>query len=244
MRKPGVLLLVGAIAATGWPALLERPARAEEPPAEDAPVPLGRAGQLVLSIPRLLPLVEVNSWSVRSSSPTDATTGTWLSFGNHPGGLDVYDLPRLGLDAFAADRVTLGVDLAGYATLGKGPSLGSPYVSIFGAAPRIGYVAPVAGIASVWLRAGIAYYLLAEKGLDPAAAGATVPWSYAWHQLDADLEAYLVLAAFAHMAATVGVAVEAPLAGHFDEAKTGAPTVDASAGWLHVGVVGGILTYL
>ncbi|MGD0526955.1 MAG: hypothetical protein ABSE49_17555, partial [Polyangiaceae bacterium] len=72
MRKPGVLLLVGAIAATGWPALLERPARAEEPPAEAAPVPLGRAGQLVLSIPRLLPLVEVNSWSVRSSSPTDA----------------------------------------------------------------------------------------------------------------------------------------------------------------------------
>ncbi len=226
------------------PALLGRTATAEDVPAEGAPVPLGRAGQLVLSIPRLLPLVEVNSWRVRSSAPNDATTGTWLSFGNHPGGLDVYDLPRVGIDAFPADRVTLGVDLAGYATLGKGPSVASPYVSIFGAAPRIGYFAPLVRGASFWLRAGVAYYLLAEKGLDPGPAGGSVPWSYTWHQLDADLEAYLVLAAFAHMAATVGVALEAPLAGHFDETRSGAPTVDAGAGWLHVGVVGGLLTYL
>jgi hypothetical protein len=244
MRKPRVLLVVSAAAAMLSSALLARHASAQDPPAEDPPAPLGRAGQLVLSIPRLLPLVEVNSWSVRSSAANDATTGTWLSFGNHPGGLDVYDLPRLGIDAFPVDRVTLGVDLAGYATLGKGPSLASPYVTILGAAPRIGYVAPLAGVASVWLRAGVAYYLLAEKGLDLGTAGATVPWSYTWHQLDADLEAYLVLAAFAHMAATVGVAIEAPLAGHFDETKSGAPTVDAGAGWLHVGVVGGLLTYL
>jgi hypothetical protein len=234
------LLGVATVAAMASSAPLERVARAQD---ADAASPFGHTGQLVFSIPRLLPLVAVNSWSVSSTAPTDATTGTWLSFGNHPSGLNVYDLPRLGLDGFATDRVTLGVDLSGYATLGASPSLGNPYVSILGAAPHVGYVAPLGGSTSVWLRAGVAYYLLAEKGLD-ASGAATVPWSFTWQQLDADLEAHLVLAAFAHMAVTVGLVVEAPLAGRFDETKTGAPSVDAAAGWLHVGAVGGLLTYL
>jgi hypothetical protein len=214
---------------------------------EDAPSPFGHAGQLVLGIPRLLPLVAVNSWNVQSTAANDAPTGTWVSFGNHPSGLNVYDLPRLGLDAFAADRLALGVDLAGYATLGGSPSIGNPSVSIFGAAPHVGYVAPFGGVVSLWLRAGIAYYLLAEKGLDAGSGGAGgggVPWSFTWHQLDADLEAHLVLAAFAHMAVTVGLVVEAPLTGRFDEVRSGAGTVNAGAGWVHVGVVGGLLTYL
>ena len=53
-----------------------------------------------------------------------------------------------------------------------------------------------------------------------------------------------MLAAFPHMAVTVGVVVEAPLAGRFDEARTGLPSVGAGASWLHVGFVGGLLTYL
>jgi hypothetical protein len=244
MRNPGVLLSVATVAAIASSAPVERAARAE---AEDPPSPFGRTGQLVFSIPRLLPLVAVNSWSVQSSAANDAPTGTWVSFGNHPSGLNVYDLPRLGLDAFAADRLSLGVDLSGYATLGASPTLGNPYVSIFGAAPHIGYVAPFSGVVSLWLRAGIAYYLLAEKGVDAGGAGAGargVPWSFTWQQLDADVQAHLVLAAFSHMAVTVGLVAEVPLAGRFDEVRTGGAAVDAGAGWVHVGFVGGLLTYL
>jgi hypothetical protein len=85
--------------------------------------------------------------------------------------------------------------------------------------------------------------LLAEKGVD-ADGGGSIPWSFTWHQLDADLEAHLVLTAFAHMVVTVGFVVEAPVTGRFDEVRAGAPSVDAGAGWVHVGVVGGLLTYL
>ncbi len=237
MRNPSVVLF----AAIALSALAPRDARAQT---DDQSSPFGRTGQLVFSIPRLLPLVAVNSWSVHSAAANDAPTGTWVSFGNHPSGLDVYDLPRLGFDAFATGRLTLGVDLAGYATLGASPSLGNPYVSIFGAAPHVGYVAPLGRVTSVWLRAGVAYYLLAEKGVDTGAAAASVPWSFTWQQLDADVEVHLVLAAFAHMAVTVGLVVEAPLAGRFDEVRMGAASVDAGAGWLHVGFVGGLLTYL
>jgi hypothetical protein len=240
MRNPGVLLTVTAVAAIASSVAFERAASAQ---AEDPPSSFGRAGQLVVSIPRLLPLVAVNSWNVRSTAADDAPTGTWVSFGNHPSGLNVYDLPRLGFDAFAADRLSLGVDLSGYATLGASPTLGNPSVSILGAAPHIGYLARFSGIASLWLRAGVAYYLLAEKGVD-AGGAASVPWSFTWQQLDADVEAHLVLAAFAHLAVTVGVVAEVPLAGRFDEMRTGAASVDAGAGWVHVGVVGGLLTYL
>jgi len=240
MRKPGVLLAVGAVVAMASPAGFERLACAQSEP---APSPFGRAGQLVFGIPRLLPLVAVNSWSVSSSAANDAPAGTWVSFGNHPSGLNVYDLPRLGFDAFAARHFSLGVDLAGYATLGATPSPGNPTVSILGAAPHVGYVAPLGGVSTFWLRAGIAYYLLAEKGVDAGGSGG-VPWSFTWHQLDADLEAHLVLTAFAHMAVTVGFVVEAPLTGRFDEVRAGAASVDAGAGWVHVGVVGGLLTYL
>ena len=211
---------------------------------QESSSPFGRAGQLVFSIPRLLPVVAVNSWSVKSPVANDAPTGTWVSLGNHPGGLNVYDLPRLGFDAFAFDHLTLGVDLAGYATLGASPSLGNPYVSIFGAAPRVGYVASMSRVTSFWLRAGVAYYLLAEKGVDTGAAAASVPWSFTWQQLDADLEVHLVLTAFAHMAVTLGIVAEVPLAGRFSEVRTGAASVDAGADWVHVGLVGGLLTYL
>jgi hypothetical protein len=243
MRNPGVLLSVATVAALAVGAPFERPAWAQT---DDTREPFGRAGQLVLGIPRLLPLVAVNSWNVQSTAANDAPTGTWVSFGNHPSGLDVYDLPRLGLDAFAADRLSLGVDLSGYATLGASPTLGNPYVSIFGAAPHIGYLVPFSGVASLWLRAGVAYYLLAERGVDAGGVGGapSVPWSFTWQQLDADVEAHLVLAAFAHMAVTVGVVAEVPLAGRFDEVRSGAAAVDSGAGWVHVGVVGGLLTYL
>jgi len=240
MRNLGVLLSVATALAIASSAPL---ARAAPPKDDDSPLPFGRAGQLVFSIPRLLPLVAVNSWSVQSSAANDAPVGTWVSFGNHPSGLNVYDLPRLGLDAFATGHLTLGVDLAGYATLGASPSLGNPYVSILGAAPRLGYVASLGRVAAFWLRAGVAYYLLSEKGVDRGGAAST-PWSFTWKQLDADVEVHLVVVAFPHMAVTVGIVAELPLTGRFDETRTGAASVDTGAGWVHVGFVGGLLTYL
>jgi hypothetical protein len=244
MRNLGALVSAATAAAIVGSGA---PARAAPGQDDDATPPLGRAGQLVFSIPRLLPVVAVNSWSVQSSAPNDAPVGTWLSFGNHPSGLNVYDLPRLGLDAFATGHLTLGVDLAGYATLGASPSPGNPYVSIFGAAPRVGYLASLSPAVAFWLRAGVAYYLLSEKGVDTGGSVSGpggAPWSFTWKQLDADVEVHLVLVAFPHVAVTAGLVAELPLTGTFDEARTGAATVDSGAGWLHVGFVGGLLTYL
>jgi hypothetical protein len=214
MHGPGVLLFAAAV--TGEPSF-------------------GSSGQLVLSLPRLLPVVALDVRTVHAAGPVDATTGTSVALGNHPSGLDVYDLPRVGLDTLVTGRVTLGVEVAGYATLGATPSAGAPYVTLLGAAPRVGYLAPLASVVSAWLRAGASLYFYGEKAID---------WSSGWRQLDADLEALLVFTGFPHVAVTAGAVAELPLAGRFDETRSGGgPAVDAGASWLHVGLVGGLLTY-
>jgi hypothetical protein len=139
----------------------------------------------------------------------------------------------------------VGFDIGGYATLGGGPPVGDPaYVSIAEVAPRLGYYLPVASIVGVWLRAGVAYYVLGERGTDGAGAS-LVPWSLTWKQLDADVEAYLVVTILSRMAITGGLVGELPLAGSFEETRGGGlPGVTASASWLHVGLTGGLLAYL
>ena len=221
------------------------PARADDAGKPAADVPLGLPGQLVISATRLVPLAGVNSWNVRTSSANDGPSGTEIETGNHPSSLTVYDIPRLGFDWLPVARLTLGFDVGGYATLGGGAPVGDPsYVSIVELAPRVGYVAPLGDVVSVWLRAGVVGYVLNERGIDGSGVTA-VPWSFTWKQLDADLEVHLVIAVFSHMAMTAGAIGELPLAGSFDETRSGGhPGVQASAAWLHIGVTGGLLAYL
>jgi hypothetical protein len=225
-----------AAAALGALLALASPARADDG--------FGEAGQLAIGLARLIPVAALNSWNVQAPGPNDGPSGTQLSFGNHPSGLSVYDLPRLGLDWMAARHLDLGVDLAAYGTLGGSPSPGdSPFVSLVGVAPHVGYVAPLLGVFGVWVRAGAAYYVLGERGVDGPASSA-VPWSFTWRQLDADVEAHLVISAFPHTAITAGLVAELPVVGRFDERRVGGPSVDGGAAWTHVGVLGGIVTYL
>jgi hypothetical protein len=225
-----------AAAAVGALLAVAAPARADEA--------FGDAGQLAIGLARLIPVAALNSWNVQAPGPDDGPSGTQLSFGNHPSGLNVYDLPRLGVDWMAARHLDLGVDLAAYATIGGSPAPGdSPFVTLVGLAPHVGYVAPLVGVFGIWLRAGASYYVLGERGVDGTASSA-VPWSFTWRQLDADAEAHLVISAFSHTAITAGIVAELPVVGRFDEHRVGGPSVDGGAAWTHVGVLGGIVTYL
>lgn len=208
--------------------------------------PFGRPGQIVASVPRLIPLVALDSSTVHTSAPNDGPSGTSLTFGgNHPSGIDLYGQPRAGLDWIATPHLTLGLDVTGTLTLGRGPVLGdSPYVTALGVSPRIGYIVALPRPMSVWLRAGTAYYALGERGIDGTPA-ATQTWSLTWKQLDADVEVFFVAAPLPHVAVTCGIFAEVPLAGWFDERRSGGgASVDAGAAWLHVGLTGGLLVYL
>jgi hypothetical protein len=238
MARPGVLVsaaLVGALASC-----VGGVARAQ------SDVALGHAGQVTLGLPRFLPLVAVDASSVPAGASTDAPSGTSFSLGgNHPSGVDLYELPRFGVDWLATRHLTLGVDVTGTVTLGHGPAVGdSPYVTTFGATPHVGYLALLARPMSVWVRAGPAFYVFGERGVD-GSPGTPVPWSFTWKQLDADVELYFIADAFPHVAVTCGVFAEVPLVGRFDESRAGAAAaVGGDASWLHFGLAGGLLTYL
>src|SRR5271165_7183820 len=58
-----------------------RPRRGRAGSRAGGAAPFGLQGQLAASIPRLLLVVAVNTWSVQAPGPTDGPSGTALSFG-------------------------------------------------------------------------------------------------------------------------------------------------------------------
>ncbi len=237
MRKVGASNPAAALALVVVLLATPRSARAD-----DEPALFGQPGQIVVGLPRLVPIVALDA--PRSPGPGDAPSGTALSYGGSSG-QNIYNQPRLSLGWVAATRLEVGADVTGYATLGGDPRAGdAPQVSLVGVAPHVGYLAPIRDALCLWLRAGAAYYVLDEKGVD-ASAGASTVWSFSWRQLDVDVEAHAVVTALPHIAITAGIVAELPVVGHLDEQRSGGlPSIDGSASWLHVGIVGGVLAYL
>jgi len=210
--------------------------------AEDEPALFGQPGQVVVGLTRMVPIVALDA--PRSPGSSDAPGGTTLAYGS-TSSQSMYNQPRLSLGWVAATRLELGIDLTGYATLGGSPAArDAPRVSLGGIVPHVGYLAPIRDALCLWLRAGAAYYVLGEKGVDTSVGGSTA-WSFTWRQLDVDVEAHMVVTALPHIAITAGVVAELPVVGQLEEQRSGRlPSIDGSASWLHVGIVGGILTYL
>ena len=71
---------------------------------------------------------------------------------------------------------------------------------------------------AAWLRGGVAYYAVTERGVS-ARSGASQSYSSTWKQLDADVEAHLVVTAMPHLAVSMGFIAEVPLKGEFEEQR-------------------------
>ncbi len=236
MRKvgasnPAVLLALAVLL------LPSQSARADEEPAL-----FGQPGQVVVGLPRLVPLVALDV--ARAPASSDGSTGTTMSYGS-VSGQNLVDQPRLSLGWVAAPHLEVGTDVTGTATLGGSPAVGdAPQVSLVGVMPHVGYLAPIRDALCLWLRAGAAYYVLGEKDVD-ASPGGNTAWSFTWRQLDVDVEAHMAVTALPHIAITAGIIAELPVVGHLDETRSGGlPSIDGGASWLHVGIVGGLLVYL
>ena len=135
-----------------------------------------------------------------------------MSYGS-TSGQNLVDQPRLSLGWVAATHLEVGIDVTGTATLGGSPAAGdAPQVSLVGVMPHVGYLAPIRDALCLWVRAGVAYYLLGEKGVDASPGGRTA-WSFTWRQLDVDVEAHMAVSALPHVAITAGIVAELPVIG-------------------------------
>jgi hypothetical protein len=161
------------------------------------------------------------------------------------GGYDIganlfYTVPRLGFDYVVVPNVTIGGDIVLYFTLGGSTSTeidtsngmstntsnGNPATTLFGIAPRGGYILPLNDMFSLWLRGGFSYYTATVKQTLPNGGGTS---SGSEHQPAIDLDPQIVFTPIPHLGFTAGLTADIPFAGGFSTTnENGGQTVNVS----------------
>lgn len=221
----------------------------------------GRAGQLIVSADRLLPVFSFTSGTATNENNNITTDQNvkgssfgllWGSSSGVPGEYRVHSTPRLGADFAVVDHLTIGGSIAfgvGFAgsqtttTKAGGrtneQSTDTPSTTIFGVAPRVGYVLPLADTFAFWPRAGVSFYTsgAARDGNNGASVSTTAT------AFSLDLDPQFVFVPLEHFFLQFGPMLNIPLAGsHKTETTTGGTTVSVSNDFTlwHLGVTAGL----
>jgi hypothetical protein len=228
----------------------------------------GEKGSLIISADRLVPFFAFSHWSEDGPTPggvtkTTATASqTSLSFlygyTTDPNDL-FYTVPRVGIDYTIVPNVTLGGDLVVFFTLGGSTgtetdfsngnstttSTTAPKTTIFGVAPRGGYILGLNNMFSLWLRGGFSFYTLSQKQTNNG-NGNDITTTNSQHQFSLDLDPQFVFTPIPHVGFTAGLTVDIPFAGgHSIETDNGGTTntFSASSSMFYLGVTVGMLAY-
>ena len=166
-----------------------------------------------------------------------------------------YTTPRIGFDYVIVPNVTVGGNIGLFVTLGGESQTTTtmnnvtntvngdqPKTTIFGVAPRAGYILGINNLFSVWLRGGLSYFT--------GTASATVQngtQSAEAHQFALDLDPQLVITPIPHLGFTAGLTTDIPLAGghSLDNEPNGggSQNFSASAHLFYIGLTVGMLGY-
>jgi hypothetical protein len=170
---------------------------------------------------------------------------------------NVYTVPRLGFDYTIVPNVTIGGEVVLFFTLGGSGSSETflsngntqtntgpePKTTIFGIAPRAGYILHLTDLLSLWLRGGVSFYTVTAKTSNTN-NGVTTSNSFNFDQLGIDLDPQLVITPVPHFGFTVGITGDIPLTGGISETQNnggGSTSVSSHASLLFVGVTGGLV---
>jgi hypothetical protein len=170
---------------------------------------------------------------------------------------NVFTIPRVGFDYTVIPNLTVGGDLVLFFTLGGNQSketddnaggkttasVNEPKSTIFGIAPRVGYILRFTSLLSVWLRGGFSYYTATvTQTLENANVQTTT--SVNVDQLALDLDPQLVITPIPHFGFTVGLTGDIPLTGGHSlttRTPTNTTSLSASSSLLFVGMTGGLV---
>ncbi len=168
-----------------------------------------------------------------------------------------FTVPRVGLDYVVVPNVTIGGDIILYFTLGGNTSTeqdtqggtttttsdGNPGITLFGIAPRGGYILGLNDMFSLWLRGGFSYYTWTAKqttnnGNTTVTAGQNQP--------AIDLEPQIVFTPIPHVGFTAGLTMDIPFAGGWSNSVEQGGTTQSNSGGasiLYFGLTMGMLAY-
>jgi hypothetical protein len=189
--------------------------------------------------------------------------GFELNAGGVGGGLpfavpNVFTVPRVGFDYTIVPNVTIGGDLILFFTLGGTHSTqtintngstqtttnNEPTSTVFGVAPRGGYILRLSDLLALWLRGGFSFYTVNAKLTTTDNANNQTTTTVGYNQLALDLDPQLVITPFPRFGFTVGLTGDIPLTGgHFVSVTTpnASTTVSAGSSLLFIGATAGIL---
>jgi hypothetical protein len=184
--------------------------------------------------------------------------GNGVALANYGANL-AYAIPRVGLDYVLLPNVTIGGDIVLYFTLGGSASTeqdtsggqtnttsqGSPGTTLFGIAPRGGYILPLNDMFSLWLRGGFSYYTWTSKQT-VSNGGNGITYTSSQNQPAIDLEPQIVFHIIPHVAFTGALTLDIPFAGGWStsQQENGNTTTSSnSASILYFGLNLGMLAY-
>jgi hypothetical protein len=143
-----------------------------------------------------------------------------------------YSVPRVGFDYTVVNNVTVGGEIILFFTLGgntttKFPSgggsttevkTGSPNTTLFGIAPRGGYIYRISNLLSLWGRGGFSFYTASAKSTLTDNMGNTLnTQTNSAHVFTLDLDPQLVVTPLPNIGLTAGLTFDIPLGGGFSQ---------------------------
>ena len=170
---------------------------------------------------------------------------------------NVFTVPRLGFDYTIIPNVTIGGDIVAFFTLGgsqssevdnnsggkQTTSVSEPKSTIFGIAPRGGYILRLTDMFALWLRGGVSFYTASVKQTVDANNN-QVTTSVNFNQFALDLDPQLVITPIPHFGFTAGLTADIPIAGGHSvsvDQPNSSTSVSAGSSLMFIGVTGGII---
>jgi hypothetical protein len=227
-------------------------------------------GQFIISADRLVPLFAFTHTSenlpadapITKNVETNSQSSLSFFYGYTPPAQDLfYTVPRLGVDYTIVPNVTIGGEIVLYFTLGGNhgtetdssngttvtTSTSSPSTTLFGIAPRGGYIFALNNIFSFWLRGGFSFYTESSTTTTNDNNGNTInKTTNSFHQFSLDLDPQFVITPFPHIGFTAGITMDIPFGGRNsteNDQGNSTQTFSAGASDFYLGVTLGMLVH-
>jgi hypothetical protein len=228
----------------------------------------GDQGQFILSADRLVPVFAYtrvaqnrDPGTHQSVEEIDTQTSLSLFWGQNYPTQTFYNVPRFGFDYTVIPSLTVGGNIIFYATLGGSTDTqtvdagvtsedkrDAASVTIWGIAPRVGYIIPIGDMFAIWPRGGPAYYHQSAKttvtspGPNPQQSTETTSTS----QFALSIDPQFVITPFPHFGIMVGPAIDIPISGsvtHENSAPGATTSKSYDSSEMHIGLTAGLLGY-
>ena len=221
----------------------------------------GEKHQLIITVDRLMPLLSYSSQSVTATQggttlkTTDSAVSSSFLFGREPTDVvNVHTLPRVAFDFAIINHLTLGGAFAFAFGLGGKQerqlgnnngtsSTDSPKTTVFGFAPRVGYVLPLGHVFAFWPRVGFAFYSVSTKTENTVMGGVVQSSTQSDTFFSLDLDPQFVWAPIQHFFFHFGPLLNIPLSGSRSvEVPQGAGSVTTKSdeSLFHFGISAGL----